>query len=154
MSSGLISAMLRSLESNDHSLAEKKPANGKGDAAAWRVMHEKANIKKVEVDILANEIANVQTERAALLKKSSKSKKIDELGAIIKEGVVDLTKEVQELRRMYAELGKDPSDLTKVEHIVATLVFQEEIDGSGTGIILNKGSTDEEYCELKDLSLL
>ena len=154
MSSGLISAMLRSLESNDHSLAEKKPANDKDDTTAWRVMHEKANIKKVEVDILAKEIANVQTERAALLKKSSKSKKIDELGAIIKDGVVDLTKEVQELRRMYAELGKNPSDLTKVEHIVATLVFQEEIDGSGTGIRLNKGSTDEEYCELKDLSLL
>lgn len=150
MTDGFISSLLKSLESNESQLARGPvlPDDHK------KILAATADMKLSEVGFLAAEIAKTQKERDQAVKKAGKNQKVKELDEIIREGVVDLTKEVERLRRIYAELGKDPADLAKIEKTVATLVFQEDIDGIGYGAKLSKNISQDESCELKDLSLL
>lgn len=146
---GLLTAMIRSLESTEEKLV-RGPVQMDNPQ---HLLEIKAKRKFNEVGFLADEIKKAQLDRDKILKKSGRNNKTGELEAIIKEGVLDLTKEVEELRRLYAEIGKDPAELSKIEKVVATLVFQEDIDGEkyNTKLLQPKESLGN---ELSDMSLL
>ena len=132
---------------------QKTPEEVKASDRAEK--EQKIKMKLDEVQFFFQEIKKTQNERGKLInKKQGSSPKVRELDQIITEGVTDLGKEIDLVRALYLELGKDLVELEAIQRKFNELSFQENSESHGAGANLIQRSYQDGHSELQDMSLL